>query len=104
VANRTGDAVDPSCLWKHLDYDSLSPMNDQSQFAGKAVRTFDPFGPDLTPASRAQPASRLSALRFELAAFLLIVLTFAAVLLRGAVVDRHFGVRPATVARKWRNL
>jgi signal transduction histidine kinase len=99
VANRTGDAVDPSCLWKHLDYDSLSPMNDQSQFAGKAVRTFDPFGPDLTPASRAQPASRLSALRFELAAFLLIVLTFAAVLLRGAVVDRHFGVGPATVAR-----
>ena len=39
------------------------------------------------------------ALRFELIAFLLIVLTFAAVLLRGAIVDRHFAIGPATIAR-----
>jgi signal transduction histidine kinase len=41
----------------------------------------------------------VSALRFELIAFLLIVLTFAAVLLRGAIVDRHFTVGPATISR-----
>lgn len=40
-----------------------------------------------------------AALRFELIAFLLIVLTFAAVLLRGAIVDRHFAVGPATISR-----
>ena len=38
-------------------------------------------------------------IRFELIAFLLILLTFAAVLLRGAIVDRHFAIGPSTIPR-----
>ena len=40
-----------------------------------------------------------SALRFELIAFLLIVATFGAVLLKDMVVDREFGIGPATISR-----
>jgi signal transduction histidine kinase len=43
--------------------------------------------------------SRFSALRFELVAFLLIVATFGAVLLKDMVVDREFGIGPATISR-----
>jgi len=42
---------------------------------------------------------RFSALRFELVAFLLIVATFGAVLLKDLVVDREFGIGPATISR-----
>ncbi|MBW8883138.1 MAG: hypothetical protein JF615_17505, partial [Asticcacaulis sp.] len=40
-----------------------------------------------------------TALRFELAAFLLIVATFAAVLLKDVVIDRHFAIDRATLSR-----
>jgi len=59
----------------------------------------------LTPLvpDRAQSAGasepRFSALRFELAAFLLIVATFAAVLLKDVVIDRHFAIDRATLSR-----
>ena len=57
----------------------------------------------LAPGDRAQllgkAEPRFSALRFELAAFLLIVATFAAVLLKDLVVDREFAITPATVSR-----
>ena len=43
--------------------------------------------------------TRFARLRFELVAFLLIVLTFAAVLLKDMVVDREFAIGPATVSR-----
>ena len=43
--------------------------------------------------------SRFVALRFELAAFLLIVATFAAVLLKDVVIDRQFAIQAATVSR-----
>jgi len=42
---------------------------------------------------------RFSALRFELVAFLLIVATFGAVLLKDLVVDREFGIGPTTISR-----
>jgi len=42
---------------------------------------------------------RFSALRFELIAVLLIVATFAAVLFKDLVVDREFGIGPATISR-----
>ena len=42
---------------------------------------------------------RLSALRFELMAFLMIVATFGAVLLKDLVIDREFGIGPATISR-----
>lgn len=42
---------------------------------------------------------RFSALRFELIAFLLIVATFGAVLFKDLVVDREFGIGPATISR-----
>lgn len=42
---------------------------------------------------------RFSALRFELIAFLLIVATFGAVLLKDVVIDREFGIGPATISR-----
>jgi len=43
--------------------------------------------------------SRFSALRFELVAFLLIVATFAAVLLKEVVIDREFAIGRATISR-----
>jgi len=42
---------------------------------------------------------RFSALRFELIAVLLIVATFSAVLFKDLVVDREFGISPATISR-----
>ena len=57
-----------------------------------------PLAPDDRAALRdAEP--RFSALRFELAAFLLIVATFAAVLFKDLVVDREFAITPATISR-----
>jgi signal transduction histidine kinase len=43
--------------------------------------------------------SRFLRLGFELTAFLLIVATFAAVLLKDLVIDREFGIGPATLSR-----
>jgi len=43
--------------------------------------------------------TRFTRLRFELVAFLLIVATFAAVLLKDMVVDREFSIQPATISR-----
>ena len=45
------------------------------------------------------PEPRFARLRFELVAFLLIVATFAAVLLKDMVVDREFSIQPATISR-----
>ena len=57
--------------------------------------------PEKAPGELCEGAADTSvlALRFELIAFLLIVLTFAAVLLRGAIVDRHFAIGPTTISR-----
>jgi signal transduction histidine kinase len=43
--------------------------------------------------------SRFASLRFELIAFLLIVATFAAVLLKDVVIDREFAIGRATISR-----
>jgi len=57
----------------------------------------------LSPEDCAPPTdaaeSRFATLRFELAAFLLIVATFAAVLLKDVVIDRQFAIQPATISR-----
>ena len=60
------------------------------------------LGP-ISAGDRVQPLDaiepRFTALRFELAAFLLIVATFAAVLLKDLVIDRQFAIQPATLSR-----
>lgn len=57
----------------------------------------------LAPADQAELLDgrepRFSALRFELVAFLLIVATFGAVLLKDIVIDREFGIGAATISR-----
>jgi len=57
----------------------------------------------LTPEEQAPPSDmaepRFAALRFELAAFLLIVATFGAILLKDVVIDRQFAIQPATLSR-----
>jgi len=56
----------------------------------------------LSPANEGHPdsaESRFGLLRFELVAFLLIVATFAAVLLKDVVVDREFAIHQATLSR-----
>ena len=52
---------------------------------------------DSGPLDGAEP--RFAALRFELVAFLLIVATFAAILLKDVVIDRQFAIQPATLSR-----
>ena len=57
----------------------------------------------ISPADNARPFDgaepRFAALRFELVAFLLIVATFAAVLLKDVVIDREFAIQSATLSR-----
>jgi len=79
-------------------------MNDLSRLVAKAERNPDDARSDAMPGgsldSREQePERRFRALGFELIAFLLIVLTFAAVLLRDAIVERHIAIDPVTITR-----
>ena len=90
---------------KPSHYDSFNLMNVMASLVVKAEREAVTVRSDAMPGAGDVPEEAatiepsLRGLRFELIAFLLIILTFAAVLLRGAIIDRHFAIGPATIFR-----